>query len=101
MEIEMFTEIKAFYLAGHNGMPVSVTSLRARGTKCDTQCTQCGAEEETINHVLFEFPPAIQTWVLSQIPTPPGVFPMSSVYFNFDLHFWDFPRRIEIHNFHG
>ena len=34
-------------------LPVT-KNLRSRGIKCDMQCQICGAEEESINYVLFE-----------------------------------------------
>ncbi|XP_023642406.1 uncharacterized protein LOC111831641 [Capsella rubella] len=54
----------------------------------DKECPRCGAEEETINHLFFECPPARQVWALSPIPTDPSVFPLSSLYGNLDFLFW-------------
>lgn len=34
-------------------LPVGIV-LRTRGINCDPRCSICGAEEETINHILFE-----------------------------------------------
>jgi len=44
-------------------------SLKARGIQGDICCARCGAEEESINHVFFECPPAIQVWALSKVPS--------------------------------
>lgn len=33
-----------------------------------------------INHVLFECPLALQIWAPSQVPSAPGVFPMTSIF---------------------
>ncbi|XP_010424289.1 PREDICTED: uncharacterized protein LOC104709359 [Camelina sativa] len=68
-------------------IPVS-RNLRRRGIACDLGCSRCGAEEETVNHVLFLCPPARQMWALSQIPVGPHCFPVESVYANMD-HFLD------------
>ncbi|KAG7595196.1 Ribonuclease H-like superfamily [Arabidopsis thaliana x Arabidopsis arenosa] len=51
-------------------------------------CPRCGAEEETINHLLFECPPALQTWALSPIPSLPFCFPSQSLFANLDFLFW-------------
>lgn len=45
----------------------------------------CRAETETVNHILFECPPAVQCWVLSDIPTSPGYFLYSSLYVNIEI----------------
>lgn len=48
--------------------------------------------EETINHVLFECPPVLQTWAISQIPSAPGIFPLTSIFANIDYLFWRLQR---------
>ena len=62
----------------------SVSKLVERHCGTDTTCQQCGAEIENTNHILFECPPAFQFWILSPIPTPPGLFPCTSLYANFE-----------------
>ena len=47
----------------------------------DTLCTRCGASEESINHVFFECPPAVQVWALWRVPSSPDIFPMQSIFF--------------------
>ncbi|KAG7577946.1 Ribonuclease H-like superfamily [Arabidopsis thaliana x Arabidopsis arenosa] len=54
----------------------------------EKHCPRCGAEEETINHLLFECPPALQTWALSPIPSLPSSFPSHSLFSNLDFLFW-------------
>ena len=44
-------------------------NLQARGMQGDIWCARCGADEESINHVFFECPPALRVWALSKIPT--------------------------------
>lgn len=53
---------------------------------------RCG-EEETINHVLFECPPALQTWALLNIPSAPGCFLLTSIFSNMDYLFWRLPNK--------
>lgn len=72
---------------------ISVTlNLRKRWINCDTQCARCWAKE-TSNHVLFEWPPALQTWALSQVLSARGVFPMTSILSNIDYLFWRLPNQ--------
>lgn len=47
-------------------------NLRDRHCAQKSTCVRCGAESETINHTLFECPPALQCWALSQIPAALG-----------------------------
>ncbi|KAL9301017.1 putative ribonuclease H domain, reverse transcriptase zinc-binding domain-containing protein [Arabidopsis thaliana] len=54
----------------------------------DKGCPRCGAEEETINHILFHCPHSRQIWALSPIPTSGHLFPRSSLFYNFDFLFW-------------
>ncbi|KAG7595155.1 Reverse transcriptase zinc-binding domain [Arabidopsis thaliana x Arabidopsis arenosa] len=54
----------------------------------EKHCPRCGDEEETINHLLFECPPALQTWALSPIPSLPSCFPSQSLFSNLDFLFW-------------
>ena len=65
----------------------------------DVRCSICGAEEESINHVLFKCPSVLQTWALSNIPSVPGIFPTSSVFANMDYLFWRLPKEYDFSNF--
>ncbi|XP_010446023.1 PREDICTED: uncharacterized protein LOC104728787 [Camelina sativa] len=66
---------------------ISVSAnLRRRGIDCDVGCMRCGADVETINHVIFVCPPARQVWALSHVPVGPQHFPTDSIYVNVD-HF--------------
>ena len=68
---------------------LAVTSnLTYRYMRCDNYCPKCGAEDETINHAIFECPPALQTWAHAATPTPPERFPSASHYTNIDYMFW-------------
>ncbi|KAF8045512.1 hypothetical protein N665_4779s0001 [Sinapis alba] len=59
----------------------------------DRSCPRCGGDDESINHFLFECPPSLQTWALSDLPSSPGQFPCTSVYDNFDLLLLRAPTR--------
>lgn len=71
-----------------SGFVATAEQLKFRHCAQDSVCVRCGAETESINHTLFECPPALQCWALSSIPTSPGYFPCSSVYSNFDFLFF-------------
>ncbi|CAA7027943.1 unnamed protein product [Microthlaspi erraticum] len=47
-------------------------------------CPRCGAEEETINHMLFECPLAKQTWALTHGLPDPGIFPCNALFLNLE-----------------
>lgn len=80
-------KLKHFIWQTLSGCVSITTNLNHRGINCDTQCARCGLDE-TINHVLFECPPAVQIWALSKAPSTPGIFPMTSIFANLDYHFW-------------
>ena len=65
----------------------------------DICCARCGANEESINHMFFECPPAIQVWTLSKIPTNPVILPKSSLFTNMDHLFWRVAPPMEDHQF--
>ena len=68
---------------------LAVTSnLNHRHMIYDNHCPRCGAEDETINHAIFECPPTIQTWAHAATPTPPTLFPSGSHFTNIDYLFW-------------
>ena len=52
-------------------------NLKARVIQGDTICARCGAPEESY---IFECPPAVQVWALSQIPSNPYIFSTQSLY---------------------
>ena len=72
--------------------------LRSRGMQGDTICVRCGAPEESINHVFFECPQAIQVWALSRIPTNLDIFPTQSLFTNMDHLFWRVSLEMEDHH---
>ena len=74
-------------------------NLQARGITGDICCTRCGPEEESINHVFFECPPALQVWALSKIPSNPTIFPTQSLFANMDHLFWRVFPQLDDHLF--
>ena len=62
------------------------TSSRLINRHCgqERSCLRCGSENESVNHLLFTCPPALQAWVLSDNPTVLEIFPSNSLYENFD-----------------
>lgn len=75
-------------------LPVA-KNLRARGIYGDLWCSICGAKEEIIDYVLFECPPALQTWALSRIPSPPEFFSSSLVFTSLDYLFSRLPKKVD------
>ena len=68
---------------------VDVTrNLVHRNMRCDNYCPRCGEPEETVTHVIFKCPPALQAWALSSTPSSSQTFPISSIYANMDYLFW-------------
>ena len=77
-------KLKHFQWQALSGFIATAEQLKIRHCTQDSTCVRCGAEIESINHTLFECPSALQCWALSSIPTPPGIFPCSSLYANLD-----------------
>lgn len=77
-------KIKHFLWQALSGCIATCSRLVDRHCGTDRSCLRCGDDEESINHLLFLCPPALQTWALSGIPLDPGSFPRESLYENFD-----------------
>lgn len=77
-------KLKHFLWQATSGYIATAKQLKDRHCSRDSVCMRCGAETESINHTLFECPPALQVWALSLVPTPPGRFPCTSIYGNID-----------------
>lgn len=80
-------KLKHFLWQAISDFIATAEQLKYRHCIHDSTCTRCGAEKETINHTLFEYPPALQCWVMSSVPTRPGFFPSNSLFANFDYLF--------------
>ncbi|WZZ03825.1 hypothetical protein YC2023_089746 [Brassica napus] len=65
------------------------TSSRLVDRHCrhDRSCMRCCSDTESVNHLMFTCPPALQAWVLSNITSSPGIFPSNSLYESFDYLF--------------
>ncbi|XP_018463519.1 uncharacterized protein LOC108834691 [Raphanus sativus] len=81
-------KMKHFMWQALTGCIATTERLAYRHLGTDRSCPRCGDPEETINHLLFECPPAIQVWALSDYPSLPGYFPSTSVYQNMNFLFW-------------
>lgn len=78
-------KIKHFLWQCLSGYIASASKLKERHCGTDSTCQRCGAENETVNHVLFECPLAVQGWALSDIPSSPGIFLCSSLFVNVEM----------------
>ncbi|XP_023644536.1 uncharacterized protein LOC111832445 [Capsella rubella] len=78
-------KLKHFVWQCLSGCLATCQRLHYRHIGRDKGCPRCGAEEESINHMVFECPPAKQVWALSAIPSHPLVFPSSSLFSNLDF----------------
>ena len=78
-------KLKHFLWQATSGFLATAAQLHGRHCSRESTCSRCGAESESINHTLFECPPALQCWALSPIPTSPGIFPCTSLYANIDF----------------
>ena len=87
-KIKTSRKIKHFVWQVLSGFVTTASRLCDRHCATDRTCQRCGAEEETINHLLFECPPALQCWALSDIPTSPGVFSCKALFTNIDHLLW-------------
>ena len=65
----------------------------------DIFCARCSADEESIDHVFFECPLALQVWALSKIPSNPAIFPTGSLFTNMDHLFWRVSPQLDDHQF--
>ena len=75
--------------------------FRSRGMQGDIICDQCGALEESINHVFFECPPAIQVWALHESQRVRIYFPLNLCLPIWIIYFGESPRKWKIITLHG
>ena len=68
-------KLKHFLWQATSGYLAMAKQLKERHCARESTCARCGADEESINHMLFECPPALQCWALSSIPSSSGLFP--------------------------
>ncbi|CAA7055683.1 unnamed protein product [Microthlaspi erraticum] len=91
-KVQCTQKIQHFLWQSLTGCIVVGDRLRSRGMQIDPQCMRCGMAPETVNHTLFECPPALQVWALSPIPTAPIRFPIGSLFTNMAYLFWELPN---------
>ncbi|KAL9812373.1 putative ribonuclease H domain, reverse transcriptase zinc-binding domain-containing protein [Arabidopsis thaliana] len=87
-KVKTARKIKHFLWQALSGCLATSSRLVDRHCGSDRTCMRCGGVSESINHLLFECPPAMQVWALSNIPTNPGIFPSTSIFTNFDFLLW-------------
>ncbi|XP_018436376.1 uncharacterized protein LOC108808772 [Raphanus sativus] len=80
-------KMKHFMWQALTGCIATTEKLAYRHLSTDMSCPRCGDSEETINHLLFECPLALQVWALSDYSSLPDYFPSTSVYQNMNLLF--------------
>lgn len=78
-KLKALRKIKHFLWQALSDYVASASKLKERHCGSDTVCQCCGSDIETINHMLFESPLAVQCWALSLVPSSPGYFPCSSI----------------------
>lgn len=67
----------------------------------NTQCARCRAEEESVNHVFFCPPPAIQVWTLLRYPRTHSSFPLNQYLQIRTICFGGLNRPWKIISLHG
>ncbi|RIA04876.1 hypothetical protein BRARA_K00874 [Brassica rapa] len=78
-------KIRHFLWRALSGALAVAERLQSRGLCNNTTCLACGQASETISHVLFNCPTAVEVWRLAGIQPPSAGFSHSSVFLN--LHY--------------
>ncbi|CAN7133864.1 unnamed protein product, partial [Brassica rapa subsp. narinosa] len=78
-------KIRHFLWRALSGALAVAERLQSRGLCSNTSCPSCDQASETICHVLFSCPTAVEAWRLAGIQPPPAGFSQSSVFLN--LHY--------------
>ncbi|XP_048596342.1 uncharacterized protein LOC125578099 [Brassica napus] len=82
-KLQTAPKIKSFFWrAVSNAIPVGEILVK-RGIKMDPCCQDCGAQRESINHILFQCSIARQVWALANVPHPQNGFDEVSHFSNF------------------
>ena len=63
------SKMKHFLWQAISGCVAMAERLMNRHLGTDRSCPRCAGPVESINHLLFECPPALQVWVLSDYPS--------------------------------
>lgn len=67
-------KIQHFLLRALSGVLAVAERLQSRGLHNDSTCLACGQAPETICHVLFLCPTAVEAWILARIDPPASGF---------------------------
>ena len=78
-------KIRHFLWRALSGALAVAERLQSRGLCSNTSCPSCDQASETICHVLFSCPTAVEAWRLAGIQPPPAGSSQSSVFLN--LHY--------------
>ena len=90
------SKIKGFIWKALSGAIAVFDRLQDRGLKSDLVCQTCGADGESVNHVLFQCTFARQVWALSGFPVPKGGFDDGSVFANIGYLLINWKKRKEL-----
>ncbi|XP_013623801.1 PREDICTED: uncharacterized protein LOC106329670 [Brassica oleracea var. oleracea] len=83
-KLQTVPKIKVFIWKSISDALPTADLITKRGMKIDKRCQTCGAEVESINHLLFYCSFARLVWANSNIPHPRGGYDPDSVYANFN-----------------
>lgn len=90
------SKIKGFIWKAISGAIAVFDHLQDRGLKSDIVCQTCGADGESVNHVLFQCTFAKQVWALSGFPIPRGGFDDGSLFANINYLLVNWKKRKEL-----
>lgn len=90
------SKIKGFIWKALSGAIAVFDRLQDRGLKSDLVCQTCGADGESVNHVLFHCTFARQVWALSGFPVPRGGFDDGFVFVNISYLLINWKKRKEL-----
>ena len=80
-------KLKHFIWQTISGQLAVTSNQTHRYMRSDNHCPRCGADDETINHAIFECPPTLHTCAHAETLTPPERFSSASHYINI-VFFW-------------
>ncbi|KAG2305318.1 hypothetical protein Bca52824_033969 [Brassica carinata] len=85
-----------FWRCLSNSLPVAGNMFKRHITR-EASCLRCAQGNESVNHVLFQCPPARLLWALPPIPAPPGGITSDSLYSNL-YHVFNLEKEYSIGN---
>lgn len=84
-KVKTLPKIRHFLWRALSGALAVKANLRSRGIQVSETCASCGQGSETVSHVLFTCPSALDVWRALNFPIPPAGFSPNSVFLN--LHY--------------